>query len=322
MSEWSNKEYVNWIYKTLLHRDADESGLDHFSNRLESGEDLKNIVESILAGDEYKAKMRAEEVDPLQISQRQRRRLTIVDVGARLLATEDHIYAPLTKGTLDWRAIGFEPQKHRIEERAAAEPDPRLVLIEAFIGDGKEALFHTVNDDGSSSLLDLNLKFNADFDDIGDMRVVSTDVVKTSTLDDALAGEPHIDFLKFDIQGFEGRALSGAKDVLQKTNVVHCEVFFGPMYHETAFFRDIDHILSEAGFEFIDFSHLNRYEYTSVPFKTAKRERLIWGDAVFFRKDVNNADDRIAQALIASMIYKKHGLAQTLLRLGSVAVNA
>ncbi|TQN57248.1 DUF4214 domain-containing protein [Agrobacterium tumefaciens] len=45
MSEWSNKEYVNWIYRTLLHRDADESGLDHFSNRLESGEDLKNIVE-------------------------------------------------------------------------------------------------------------------------------------------------------------------------------------------------------------------------------------------------------------------------------------
>lgn len=86
------------------------------------------------------------------------------------------------------------------------------------------------------------------------------------------------------------------------------------MYHETAFFRDIDHILSEAGFEFIDFSHLNRYEYTSVPFKTAKRERLIWGDAVFFRKDVNSADDRIAQALIASLIYKKHGLAQTLLR--------
>lgn len=202
MTAWSNKEYVNWIYKTLLDRDADESGLDHFSDRLDSGEDLKNIFESILAGDEYKAKMRAEEVDPLQISQRQRRRLTIVDVGARLLATEDHIYAPLTKGTLDWRAIGFEPQKHRIEERAAAEPDPRLVLIEAFIGDGKEALFRTVNDDGSSSLLDLNLKFNADFDDIGDMRVVSTDVVQTSTLDEALAGEPHIDFLKFDIQGF------------------------------------------------------------------------------------------------------------------------
>lgn len=87
MSEWSNKEYVNWIYKTLLHRDADESGLDHFSNRLDSGEDLKNIVESILAGDEYQVKMRAEKVDPLQISQRQRRRLTIVDVGARLLAT-------------------------------------------------------------------------------------------------------------------------------------------------------------------------------------------------------------------------------------------
>lgn len=125
--------------------------------------------------------MRAEEVDPLQISQRQRRRLTIVDVGARLLQRRSHLRAIDKRSTLDWRAIGFEPQKHRIEEQAAAEPDPELVLIEAFIGDGKEALFHTVNDDGSSSLLDLNLKFNADFDDIGDMRVVSTDVVKTST---------------------------------------------------------------------------------------------------------------------------------------------
>lgn len=104
-------------------------------------------------------------------------------MSAPSATTEDHIYAPLTKGTLDWRAIGFEPQKHRIEERAAAEPD-HLVLIEAFIGDGKEALFPYCCDDGSSSLLDLNLKFNADFDDIGDMRVVSTDVVKTSTLDE------------------------------------------------------------------------------------------------------------------------------------------
>ncbi|MBN8871795.1 MAG: FkbM family methyltransferase [Rhodospirillales bacterium] len=314
MGKWSSEDYVRWMYRSLLAREADEDGLRHFAGRLDRGDDLRLLVDAIVESEEFRSKAAVDAVDPLGLSARQRRPLVIVDVGARVLASEAHIYAPLTTGTLDWRCIGFEPQAHRLAERAAAEGDPRLHLIDAFIGDGAEGRFHTVSEDGSSSLLELNTAFNADFDDIGGMRVVSVETTRTTTLDDALAGEDHIDFLKFDIQGYEARALRGATEVLKRTNVIHCEVFFAPMYHGTAFFRDIDAMLSEAGFAFIDFSHLNRYEYVTVPAPTGQRERLIWGDAVFFRREPATDDDRMAQALIASLIYRKNGLAQAVLR--------
>lgn len=179
---------------------------------------------------------------------------------------------------LEWRCIAFEPQRHRLEERATAESAPpvRLVLIDAFIGDGSEGRFHCVNEDGSSSLLDLNRTFCSQFNDLSRVEVVSTEHVSTRTLDDLLAAEPYVDFLKFDIQGFEARALEGASQILERTNVVHCEVFFGPMYVESAYFRDIDRVLVESGFRFVDFSHLNRYEYTSVEKRTSKEGRLVW----------------------------------------------
>jgi hypothetical protein len=107
------------------------------------------------------------------------------------------------------------------------------------------------------------------------MRVASTQEVATRTLDDVLARETHIDFLKFDIQGFEDRALAGASELLTSTNVIHCEVFFGPMYQGAPFFSDIEQTLREADFSFIDFHHLTRYAYTRVAEPTGKPERLI-----------------------------------------------
>lgn len=313
MSSWSNEDFIRFVYRGLLSREPDPAGLTHFVEALSEGEDLRKIINNIVESGEYQSKVKADLRDPLDIGSRVKRPITIVDVGARALESEDHIYAPLINGKLDWRCIGFEPQMHRLQERAHAESNPNLTLIDAFIGDGSEAVFHVVNDDGSSSLLDLNLSFNAPFDDISKMRVVSKESVKTVTLDDALHKEEYIDFLKLDIQGFEWRALRGAEGVLKRTNVVHCEVLFGPQYIESNYFRDIDTLLSDAGFEFVDFSHLNRYHYVKVPFQTEARERLIWADAVFFKKDPVTEDDQIAQAAIASMIYKKHGLAQTVL---------
>lgn len=312
-----NEELVRLLYRGLLNREPDAVGLDHFCKVLAEGADVRQIFTDITSGEEYKHKTRLFEDDPLHIGTKVHRPIKIVDVGAQKLASEDHIYASLTRNAWDWRCIGFEPQEDRLNERLQDEANPNLTMLNAFIGDGSDALFHLVNSSGSSSLLELNEGFNAAFDDIADMRVVSTEPVKTVTLDQALAGEEYVDFLKMDIQGFEFRALQGAADILKRTNVIHCEVLFAPQYKGASYFRDIDAFLSDAGFEFIDFSHINRYPYISVPLKSETRERLIWADAVFFKTAPLSRDDQLAQALIASVVYKKHGLAQSILGLNA-----
>lgn len=313
MSKLSSADHVRLMYRSLLGREADPDGLAHFAGLLDQGHDLRDVVESILDSDEYRQRHRVSAPVP-QITHPQRP-FVIVDLGARMLNYEPHIYAPLLVPPNEWRCIGFEPQRHRIAEREEREGDARLALLECAIGDGASEMFYIASDDGSSSLLRLNTTFNAAFDDLCGLKITATLPVTTRRLDDVLRDEPHVDFLKLDIQGYEGRALAGATDVLRRTNVVHCEVFFGPMYIECALFSDIEIMLRAAGFSFIDFHHLARYEYVRVPERTGERERLIWGDAVFFRNLPLRPESKAhlaAQATIASLVYRKHGLAQTL----------
>ena len=93
------------------------------------------------------------------------------------------------------------------------------------------------------------------------------------------------------------------------------------MYMDQGFFSDIDITLREAGFEFIDFAHLARYRYVDVPQPSMFGERLIWADAVYFRR-LDPARDPAssfqAQALIADLIYRKPGLAQAILSAGGM----
>lgn len=310
----TSSDYIALLYQSLLGRAADPDGLAHHTAELERTGDLRHIVDIFLASDEY---IRRTEPPPLPRRHEIGRPLTIVDVGAQTLADEDHIYAPLIRSGLDWRCIGFEPLDARREARLAGEADPRLILHDAFIGDGGRHRFHIVNDDGSSSLLPLNAPFNRDFEHIESLRIVATEDVQTRTLDDMLAAEDEIDFLKFDIQGFESRALQAAKAVLARTNVVHCECFFAPMYQEQGYFADIDRLLRAAGFDFVDFSHLARYRYVAVPRPSRTGERLIWADAVYFRR-LDPARDAAssfhAQAAIADLVYRKPGLAQAVLQ--------
>jgi hypothetical protein len=139
-------------------------------------------------------------------------------------------------------------------------------------------------------------------------------------LDSLLSHEARIDFLKLDIQGFEFRALSAAPETLRKTNVVHTEALFAPMYLQQGYFADIDILLREAGFEFVDLFEIKRYRYSDPA--SAVPERMIWADAVYFRQ-LDPAEDAqadfLAQAIVADAVYQKSFFAKALLKLGSVA---
>ena len=318
----TNEEYVTLLYEKLLGRKPDPGGLLHHAALLDETGDLRLIFDKLITCAEYLDKHAEIDLTPWRkIGSAMGRPFVIVDVGAQRLEIEDHVYTPILGSGLDWKCIGFEPQDHRRLDRIEAEPDTRLIMLGAFIGDGEHHTFRKVTDSGSSSLLKLNEDFNAPYEHISELRVVSEEEVETRRLDDMLSGEPIIDFLKFDIQGFELRALSGAHETLSRTHVIHIETFFAPMYEGQGYFSDIDVLLRGKGFDFLDFSTLARYRYVSVPHASNRGERLIWADAVYFRALDPLQDPPssfVAEAAAASLIYHKHGLAQHILERGGL----
>lgn len=310
---------VHSLYHGILGRPADPVGLAHWSALLQSGAPVAEVVNALAGSDECRQRLtRAGQLQQLQQHLRQhapallQRALTIVDIGAQELEDEQHIYAPLT-GQLPYRVIGFEPLQDKIDAALARHPDAPLTLYPTFIGDGQPHTFHINNYDATSSLLPLNQSLTAQLVDLSQLATVSTETVSTSTLDSVLADTPRVDFLKLDIQGFELPVLEHASAVLQRTNVIHCEVSFAPIYAQQALFSQVESLLRAAGFDFIDFSSECRYAYHNTA-QQQGRDRLGWGDAIFFRRAelITDHNDLLAQSLIALLVYGKPTLAARL----------
>ncbi|WP_338766582.1 FkbM family methyltransferase [Massilia sp. METH4] len=322
-------ELVRGMYRGFLGREPDAPGLAHWVARLGAGTASSELVEAIMASPEY-LKIQAGRARHAALRQAMAaagvpllgQPLSIVDIGAQELEGEQHVYAPLQAAGLPCRVTGFEPQEDKIAASLARQPDGSLRLYPTFIGDGGTHTFHINNDDATSSLLPLNRPLTGELVDLSHLETVRTFEVATSRLDDVLKDDGTVDFLKLDIQGFELPALEHAREVLARTNVVHCEVSFMPIYAGQALFSDIEALLRAAGFTFMDFSSLCRYPYHGAA-QGASRDRLGWGDAVFFRTGGTLAPrDLLAQALVALLVYDKPSYAEHLARRHDVATGA
>ncbi|QBE64610.1 FkbM family methyltransferase [Pseudoduganella lutea] len=312
---------ISGLYRALLGRAADPSGLAYWTGRLMDGTPVADVLAAITASEEY-AQARTVAHDSDATRQRVlataapllRRELTIVDIGAQELEGESHVYAPLTGAGLPYRIIGFEPQEDKIEASRRANPDSRVTLYPTFIGDGGRHTFHINNEDATSSLLPLNDALNRELVDLSHLATVQRLDVATSRLDDVLAGTGPVDFLKLDIQGFELPVLRHAQDVLGRTNVIHCEVSFAPIYENQGLFSEVEQLLRAAGFHFIDFSSQCHYA-SHCPSGNRSRDRLGWGDALFLRApDALDPDALLAQCLTLLLVYDKPSLAESLAR--------
>ncbi|RAI33223.1 FkbM family methyltransferase [Rhodoplanes serenus] len=317
----SDEAFVIAMYKGLLGREPDKVGLASHLASIREGSSYRDVVRAFIESQEY-SEIHTKPPS-FDFAARLSRPLCIVDVGAQELANEEHVYAPLLQSRLRTRCIGFEPLADRLEERRASSGE--IELFPYCIGDGSPATLYVNNDDATSSLLPLNSSFVKDYNHLRQLRTVDRKPVETTRLDDALRDVAHVDFLKLDIQGAEAAALQGGSEVLGRTNVVHCEVEFAPIYDQQPRFSEIELLLRNAGFELIDLQSLTRYWFESVPMRQPSGERLIWGEAVFFKVFhdcmLPDANDALAQAAIAVHVYRKPGLAQhILLRAGLQAI--
>lgn len=314
------------LYLSLLGREPDAAGLAHWLRTWQELGDLNSIAASLLASEEYRSSsiainhMASFAVDRAQQSVRAAAQalaeapVVIVDVGAQNLEHEEHVYAALDHFGVPHRVVGFEPLENRRHERLQNTGD-ELSLLSAFIGDGNSHTFHVNEPDATSSLLPFNPAVTELLLELAPLRTVRTEVANTTTLDAALEEEPTVDMLKLDIQGFELTALRHATSVLQRTQVVHCEVSFTEIYEGQALFSEVEQHMRGCGFELADLTTLCRYPFTGTPFPSS-RDWLGWGDAVFFRRLPPGSlwRDSLVQSLLALAVYRKPSLAAWLAR--------
>lgn len=240
--------------------------------------------------------------------------VTIVDVGAQNLESEDHIYSPLVRANRT-RVVGFEPLEAEAANRASS--DPSILMLNHFIGDGSDRTFRVGKFSPTSSLLEPNQSFLAQFVALPEMcQIVSEEVVSTTRLDDV----PEVrdcDFLKIDVQGGELDVLRGASTVLERAVVVHSEVEFCPVYKDQPLFSDVDLFLRARGFELIELMKRGYASYQDLP-RPLTSSRLMWADAVYFMSpDALSAvspQKLIKAAYIAHENYGMYDLAARYLR--------
>lgn len=237
------------------------------------------------------------------------RLFTIVDVGAQNLASEKHIYSPLCRADIRYRIIGFEPLQDRASERSVLD-GPHTIIHPVAIGDGATHTLYVNNDDATSSFYPLDEVFCADFEHLHTLKLASTSELATYRLDDILPPEP-IEFLKLDIQGAEFLALQNARVALERTAVVHCEVEFDQIYKGQPLFHDVSKLLLDSGFYLVDLQVAHKY-FNKNSRGVTGRDRLLWADAIFFRK-TEDKDVLAAQATISALVYGKASLAQHLI---------
>jgi FkbM family methyltransferase len=129
-----------------------------------------------------------------------------------------------------------------------------------------EVEFNITKKDQSSSILDSTDK---NVDSFGEKVAVEKQVmVEQNRLDNIIEFSP--DIIKLDLQGYELRALEGARDLLQSVELVLVETSFRELYEGQATFCELHAFLQRNGF-----SIFNIYEtYTTETGELAEFDAL------------------------------------------------
>lgn len=233
----------------------------------------------------------------------------VVDVGAQNLDSEGHVYEPLVR-TKVAKIVGFEPLQDEASKRKASEPS--TAILGHFVGKGGPAQFYVTRFNPASSLYEPNVELVSRFFSLATMcEKVETMEVATVRLDDIEQIED-CDFLKIDVQGGEADVIEGGARLLDRTITVHTEVEFAPVYKGQPLFSDIDVLLRNQGFELIDLVCPGYNTYAAM-LRPLSRSRLLWADAIYFKRPEQLAlvdpSKLIKAAYIAHVNYGMYDLA-------------
>lgn len=252
--------------------------------------------------------------------------MRIVDVGSQQLDFESDVFAPLRR-VAPMEVMGFDPFMPLSDAAEGAmevcRPDGGTVkTYPLLLGNGDPVTFHINRFDATSSTFPTNHDITQHFGLLDlSLETVKTQQLPSCRLDDTPANAYPVDLLKVDVQGASLNVLAHGRAVLAKTLVCHIEVEFAPVYIGEHLFSDVDALLRDAGFVFVDFFSLGRQRYStfeSSPTRAFHRGRTLWADCIYIRAldapEALTADQLFRQALIMHACYNKQDLAAELLR--------
>jgi len=165
-------------------------------------------------------------------------------------------------------------------------------------------------------------KILSKFPEADRFEIASSFEIDCNTLDNLFAEKlDQIDFIKLDLEGGEAEVLNGSSKLLCSCLGLHIEVGFQPIRIGQPLFGDINLLMKNNGFEFIDFITIARWErdiYTNMG-------QSIFGDALFLRSPEalirlildkpELKDKKIKSYLSILLIYERYDLALKLISL-------
>jgi FkbM family methyltransferase len=198
----------------------------------------------------------------------------IVDIGA---ANGDSA-AYFAKAFPHSKVRGYEPISHMYRLAAATHRRPNLVFINKGLSDtAGSATIHISANNFSSSTLQFNQAAIAREASVQQdrMAIAKTETISLARLDDELPDE-NVLLIKIDIQGAEVLALSGANNLLTRTDVVLIEMNNHDLYHDGCQYFDADAFLRKNNFILADMV---------ITFRDARKMMKEY-DALYVRKNL------------------------------------
>ena len=237
--------------------------------------------------------------------------LGFIDIGARGGVSE--LVRPIASKTA---VLGFEPDRAeaaRLKSSHEANPHWHAFEIEttAVAGNKGEREFFETARGLNSSLLRPSADFAQRYqvpgfavDRVRPCEVDTLDSLLFTKRDDVL---PYGELLKIDAQGAELEILQGSSRLLsERTVAIICEVSFCELYEQQPLFGDVAKYLGERGFDFYGFQALSHrashLRHLNLQSSNSWIQRLIHGDAVFFRKDVFDQSDDARMHRLRAMV--------------------
>jgi len=210
----------------------------------------------------------------------------VVDVGAQMLESADHVYTQLV-AAWSGKIIGFEPLHNELQKRS--EKETAVTMLPHAIGNGQPAVLRVTKFNPASSLLLPDIEKLGEFLALPEMlEVVEETALETRQLDDI----PEVSgcrLLKIDVQGGELDVLNGAVNSLRHVLVVFVEVEFLDIYKTQPLFCDIHAMLESNGFELLDLIEPGYGSYRAAN-NGRLQSKLLWADGLYMRRLKSRSD--------------------------------
>lgn len=169
----------------------------------------------------------------------------VIDVGANRGQ-----FATFARSTFpNARIISFEPLKEPADQFALLfEGDKMVRLVRSAVGaTTSDMIIHVTEHNDSSSLLEVGELQNTMFGSVA----IETRTIPCATLDKFIMSDDIStnSLLKIDTQGYELEVLRGSIGILNKIDIIYCEVSFEELYKSQPSASQIIEFLNEHGFD-------------------------------------------------------------------------